>query len=79
VQTAVPHCLARDIRQWIIDGIDLAERDNGSSLLRVVSREVWQSSQPPRYATFSHPHHPFHHIALELAYRYVGENSFQLV
>jgi len=24
----------------------------------------WQSSQPPRYAAFSHPHHPFPRIAL---------------
>src|SRR4051794_7935912 len=23
----------------------------------------WQSSQPPRYAAFSHPHHPFPRIA----------------
>src|SRR5215218_3274798 len=37
-----PRSLARDLRQWIIDRIDLAEWDNGSSLLHGVSllREV---------------------------------------
>src|SRR5215217_4968203 len=32
-----PRSLARDLRQWIIDRIDLAEWDNGSSLLHGVS------------------------------------------
>src|SRR3954451_10425511 len=37
-----PRSLARDLRQWIIDRIDLAERDDGGSLLHGVSllREV---------------------------------------
>ena len=60
-----PRSLARDLRQWIIDQ---STWRNGTTVVvfsmayRSFGR-FWRSSQPPRYAAFSHPHHPFPRIA----------------
>ena len=57
---------AQNIGQGIVNRVGLTKADNVGSLghgVSLSSKRFWQARHPPRYAAFSHRHHPVSAIA----------------